>query len=388
MNQSFGYGQLTGSPEPFIDTNTFAPPPELTPEMQQRLKDPFENPTEYHDYSDDYSKVIPWLRQPEYKISLDPARVEKQMLKRYYSIGAACLLLNFLFVYLSGFPIIYIIKFILGKMSPSASGEDITAYLTQSSIVVSLNMMLFLTANVVVSKIGLRWAKIKQPVLAKPKGFSLRYAVQYCFIGLAIWSISTILALLASSLFDSIGFSTAAPDIDSNIVSPLGIVITNLYGCIIAPITEEIFYRGMVMKVFSKANQRFAVFMSAFFFGLGHGNITQFILAFLAGLFFAHIDMKHNSILPSIIVHIFINTFVAVSQLTYSSMAAYGVWFIFTLGGSIIGLFLLYIFRKKDRIPATTPAQSRRGIAVAKTSVLFVTAVVVLFAYMVSNTIF
>ena len=55
-------------------------------------QNPFDNPTEYHGYSDDYSKTLPWIKMPEYKIPLEPARVERKSIKRSYNIGGWCLL--------------------------------------------------------------------------------------------------------------------------------------------------------------------------------------------------------------------------------------------------------------------------------------------------------
>ena len=142
------------------------------------------------------------------------------------------------------------------------------------------------------------------------------------------------------------------------------------------------FFRGMLLKVFSKANQRFAVFATAVFFGLAHGNLPQFLLAFLLGLFLAHITLKHGSIIPSIVVHIFVNTFVTVMgeldlsgdmeivlNLSLEALAAFG-------------LLMLLIFRSKDKLPATTPAQSKRGFAIAKTTVGVVAAFTIQTAYM------
>jgi hypothetical protein len=47
----------------------------------------------------------------------------------------------------------------------------------------------------------------------------------------------------------------------------------------------------------------------------------------------------------------------------------------------IIGVIMLVIFRSECRLPVSTPEQSRRGIAVAKTSVGFIIAVLVQAAY-------
>ena len=163
----------------------------------------------------------------------------------------------------------------------------------------------------------------------------------------------------------------------------MGIAIDSIYSCVMAPVTEELFFRGMMLRVLSKANQRFAVVATAVFFGLTHGNIPQFILTFLLGLFLAHITLKHESIIPSIIVHMFLNTFVTVSSYLPESAIIEGILNMILIASLFVGMVLLVIYRKTDRIPSTTPAQARRGIAVAKTSPAFVAPAVIMTIVMV-----
>ena len=161
----------------------------------------------------------------------------------------------------------------------------------------------------------------------------------------------------------------------------LGFTVLLMYSCIIAPLTEELFFRGALLKIFSKSNQRFGIFMSAFFFGLAHGNLPQFTLAFLIGIFFGHIDMKHNSIVPSIVVHILINTLATVVTEFKDNTVVMGISGMLLILCYIIGIIMLVIFRKNCKLPVSTPAQTRRGIAIAKTSVGVILAIVVHVAY-------
>ena len=131
------------------------------------------------------------------------------------------------------------------------------------------------------------------------------------------------------------------------------------------------------MKIFSKSNQRFGIFMSAVFFGLAHGNIPQFMLAFLIGIFFGHIDMKHNSIVPSVIVHIFINTIVAIMTELKDNTTLLAIFMTGLVVLGLSGFILLLFFRKESKLPVSTPAQSRRGVAIAKTSPVLLIAVAV-----------
>jgi membrane protease YdiL (CAAX protease family) len=165
------------------------------------------------------------------------------------------------------------------------------------------------------------------------------------------------------------------------------IVVQNLLSVGIAgPVTEELFFRGVLLRTLSKANQRFAIVASAVFFGLFHGNIQQFILATLLGIFLTHITLKHGSIIPSIIVHAFVNTTAGIVGFfaglgTASSVLTY----LALLGAALVGVIMLLVFNSRDKLPSTTPAQARRGIAVAAGSLPFIAAVVVLTAETVLN---
>lgn len=345
-------------------------------------KDPFNNPTEYHDYNDDYSEVLPPIKTPAYKISLEPDYAERQKIKHFYAIGGWCAVLQFAASTFAAVVIVLIIRTLLEGQNPDADNVSITTYMKGSSILTSLNMLIYIAANVGCAMIGFKMAGVKASSLVKTRDYDVGKAIQYCTAAMFIWLVSVYISLGVEDIFTKYGYSTEVQDMDGYAVTKLGFVISIVYTCIIAPVTEEFFFRGMLLKVFSKANQRFAVFATAVFFGLAHGNLPQFLLAFLLGLFLAHITLKHGSIIPSIVVHIFVNTFVTVMgeldlsgdmeivlNLSLEALAAFG-------------LLMLLIFRSKDKLPATTPAQSKRGFAIAKTTVGVVAAFTIQTAYM------
>ena len=371
-SQLNGYGNIT-------DNRSST---ELTPETRKRLKDPFENPTEYHSFRDDYSKILPWIKMQDYKIPLVPARTEKNMLKRQYSIGGTCMLLHSIASQLGVVLAMLLIQFIIKLVSGHSDMSDIYDYMEQSSVLTALNMIILVLANTLFAVLGLKWSKTDHPSLFRTHGFNYRYAIEYCFIALAIWCAANLISSGIEEIFNRFDQTTIPPGMEDTAVTGLGKTVEVIYACIMAPVTEEIFFRGMILRVFSKANQRFAVFASALFFGLGHGNIPQFALAFLLGIFLGHITLKHGSIIPSIIVHMFINTFVtAVSFLPDTSIVS-GIINFILVAASVIGIGLLVIYRKTDRLPSATPAQSRRGITVAKTAPAFVGAILVMTALM------
>ena len=93
--------------------------------------------------------------------------------------------------------------------------------------------------------------------------------------------------------------------------------------------------------------------------------------------------LKHDSIVPAIIVHMFLNTFVTVTSYLPESTIIEGILNMILVASLLVGAVLLVIYRRTDRIPSTTPAQARRGIAVAKTSPAFVAPAVLMAFFMV-----
>lgn len=334
---------------------------------------PFNNPTEYPDFNGNYSDVT------QDEIQLEPDFLEYRKLKRLYSIGGWAVLGQFLVSNFLGIVIMYIIKNILRSMNTGADSGLISDYMSSSSIVAAINMLIYLVSNVGFAFFGMKMAKIPKSHLIHTHDFSFSKALQYCMSGFFLWTVSSLLSSGINDIFTHYGYSTYVVDMDGVAVTGTGMVLMTFYTCIVAPLTEEIFFRGMLLRVFSKANQRFAIFVTAFFFGLSHHNIPQFILAFLVGIFLAHITIKHNSVIPAVIVHMFLNSIsTAFSYIgeDYNTITA-----ILMFSMTIMGLFMLAFFREKDKIPVTTPQQSRRGICIAKRSIMFNTAIIIQVIY-------
>lgn len=78
---------------------------------------------------------------------------------------------------------------------------------------------------------------------------------------------------------------------------------------IFVPIMEEIIFRyGMCFQL-SKINKIYGVIISSLIFGIMHGNLIQGIYATVLGLIFAYVNIKEDNLLPSIIMHMSINSF-------------------------------------------------------------------------------
>lgn len=67
-----------------------------------------------------------------------------------------------------------------------------------------------------------------------------------------------------------------------------------LYVCIAAPISEELLFRGLILRGFMPFGKKFAIFASAALFGLYHGNLVQIPFAFLVGLILGFTAAEYN----------------------------------------------------------------------------------------------
>ena len=82
-----------------------------------------------------------------------------------------------------------------------------------------------------------------------------------------------------------------------------------LFTVIIAPLMEELIFRKALISRVRAAGEVNAVVLSALVFGFAHGNLTQFIYAFLLGLVFGFVFARTGRIIYSILLHMFFNFF-------------------------------------------------------------------------------
>ncbi|MCI8691165.1 MAG: CPBP family intramembrane metalloprotease [Lachnospiraceae bacterium] len=80
-----------------------------------------------------------------------------------------------------------------------------------------------------------------------------------------------------------------------------------LYMVICAPIMEEYVFRKLIVDRTVRYGQAAAVLVSGLMFGLFHGNLNQFIYAFVLGVFLAFLYVKTGNLKITIALHMLIN---------------------------------------------------------------------------------
>ncbi len=94
-------------------------------------------------------------------------------------------------------------------------------------------------------------------------------------------------------------------EISERPANPIASILTL---AVVAPITEELLFRGVFLRAFMKRHsQTKAIVVTALMFALVHLNPWQAVPAFILGLAFAAIDIRTGSLLPSVISHAIYN---------------------------------------------------------------------------------
>ncbi|AVQ45398.1 CPBP family intramembrane glutamic endopeptidase [Clostridium botulinum] len=121
--------------------------------------------------------------------------------------------------------------------------------------------------------------------------------------------------------------------------------------CVIAPIFEEIIYRGIMLEELNKrCGAVKAILISALFFGIMHLNLHQAVNGFFIGIVMGFIYIKADSFILTILLH-FLNNLYCLIVLNIPYLDKIESNFsIFRLICGVILLFLVYRFFNNSKI--------------------------------------
>lgn len=144
---------------------------------------------------------------------------------------------------------------------------------------------------------------LKKTLILIPASFLIRVAVVSVFILLALFPEGVATALLAS-LNRAVeiqweGFEE---------VGAMGRVLGFVSMVLLAPISEELFYRGIIYrKLLVRYSPAISIVLSAIVFALGHLHPGLYLSTFIIGIAFAWVYQRWNNLAYSIILHMLIN---------------------------------------------------------------------------------
>ena len=166
-------------------------------------------------------------------------------------------------------------------------------------------------------------------------------------IGFLVIEIADIVTNYAMGICKFIGVKSTSPEFIVE-KTTLGIFLSVINFSLVPALTEELIFRGIVLNFVRPYGKAFAIFSSAFLFGLVHGNLEQFVFAFITGMFFSYVTLLTESILPSVIIHFLNNLMADMLNIFQDKENILKIILIFKSFVGLLGLVCLFYYWLKN----------------------------------------
>ena len=105
-----------------------------------------------------------------------------------------------------------------------------------------------------------------------------------------------------------------------------GLIWNILFGCIIAPVGEELIFRKALYAKAGILGDKCYVLLGGLVFSLFHGNLSQMIYAFALGVLFCYIYARTGRIIYTIALHVLVNAIgMVVAPMALGNQIALGI---------------------------------------------------------------
>lgn len=240
-------------------------------------------------------------------------------------------------------------KFVAGGSLENISNEMYTYITAYLPCIVSEIILIPVAFCILKNEIDIRWFNI----FSNREKFNINSQITSKFKVLSIFSvfgITFIVTLIMSIFFiiiDLVGYELQMTDYDFSGDLIINILAT-LYVCIIAPILEEIIFRGILLNAFKKYGNMTAILVSSISFAMFHMNPIQIPVAFITGILLAFVTIKTNNIKLALIIHIVNNTGNGLPTTIFGneSKLSYIIVFVLSILGAILLSIYIYSYRK------------------------------------------
>ena len=245
-------------------------------------------------------------------ITVQPDPQEKKEIRKYYTITALIMLVDvFIFNFASRASAV-VIGLATGSpvMEAYSAGRKIIASSEFMNILFSCGFPIL--AEIVSIALAVKFLGIDLKKKVTRTGFGVKEIIGGFSASMLGQSIAAmILMIIIMLLYDP---SHIPQQIITTQKSFAVNVMMYFYVCLLGPVLEELLFRGVVLESIKKYNERFAIVFSALIFGLMHCNFTQAVNAFIIGLVLGAVYVRSDSIVPTCVLHILMNTFTSFSQ--------------------------------------------------------------------------
>lgn len=189
---------------------------------------------------------------------------------------------------------------------------------------------------------------IKTHVIKEQKKCNLKQSIIYFIMCVPIMAV---IQIILGIVFEKLGLNYDVIDKANlyNFDTTFQKILSFIYIAVLPAIFEELYVRGAVLSFSKKYGEVFAVIASALLFAAIHMNISQAIFAFLAGVIFAMLTLKTNSIVPSMLLHFLNNGYSAFELIFHENKVVLTSINLIYLLLIIVGIIAIIVFLVKNR---------------------------------------
>lgn len=308
-----------------------------------------------------------------------PDKTERKKLRRLYNKVGGAMVLQYFLLYVMYFLLSLVLSPFITEETNPETGLEIVGWAEGFAMYFApalASVIMFFAFNAV--------NKVDSRAMFSTRNITAGMLGRFVLMAFAFHTVGMILEYGVDFVLYSTGYEVTSFDYETK--NDAATVLTDVISSVIAaPIAEEMFFRGVVLKQTSRVSARFGIIFSAVMFGLMHGNPYQFVMATMIGLFFGYITVKTDSLIPSIVCHIAINGLMSVSDVIgafseeLADLSYYSIDVIEVIL-AIIGIWLYKKSGEKVTLPPYTEYHKKRTLPIILTSV-WVLAVTGLYIY-------
>ena len=308
-----------------------------------------------------------------------PDKTERKKLRRLYNKVGGAMVLQYFLLYVMYFLLSLVLSPFITEETNPETGLEIVGWAEGFAMYFApalASVIMFFAFNAV--------NKVDSRAMFSTRNITAGMLGRFVLMAFAFHTVGMILEYGVDFVLYSTGYEVTSFDYETK--NDAATVLTDVVSSVIAaPIAEELFFRGVVLKQTSRVSARFGIIFSAVMFGLMHGNPYQFVMATMIGLFFGYITVKTDSLIPSIVCHIAINGLMSVSDVIgafseeLADLSYYSIDVIEVIL-AIIGIWLYKKSGEKATLPPYTEYHKKRTLPIILTSV-WVLAVTGLYIY-------
>lgn len=180
------------------------------------------------------------------------------------------------------------------------------------------------------------------------RGWGVKKWLYYSIIAIGLSTVASYALSLLEPLFTLIGLHLNTPSFStsSNVASNVLLFISV---CIVAPIFEELLFRGLILSTLKRFGNMFAIIITSLLFGLAHGNLPQSIPVFFFSLVLCYVVLRTNSLIPSITIHM-LNNFISFLELNALPDNKTGDAFVAVIEICFVIGTIVFLLRKRKKI--------------------------------------